>query len=459
MLSYDPSAAIGLLTKRHPKDLKRELLDARREVARDVELFNSGGQVPQAKEPLDAGFIEYPSRLLKGEVADGTVDQIQTIADHLRQNTDSVVSLGIGGSYMGAKALFDALCHRCHNELPKERRSGPRIYFEGHNVDSDKQAELLEVLKLRSDERWGIVVISKSGGTLETAAAFRVFRDALVQAAGDDSSNLIAPVTGASGKLRSLATALGIPDSHVLPVPDGIGGRFSILTPVGLLPAAIMGLDIKQILQGAADMTTRFFDADPGDNPVLDFVATCRLFEVDEGMPIRILSTWGDRLEAVGFWYDQLLAESLGKEERGPTPLTVVNTRDLHSRGQQHQEGARDRIITNVRIEGTNREPVVLSDVPDSLNDDQLNAYAGTSLPTIQKAAFDGTNKAYADDKRPTADITLPELNEYALGELFQMLMLATVVEGRLIEINPYGQPGVEAYKRNMKANLDNPRG
>ena len=187
---------------------------------------------------------------------------------------------------------------------------------------------------------------------------------------------------------------------------------------------------------------------------MLDFVGIGHLFEFDQNMPLRILSTWGDRLEAVGLWYDQLLAESLGKHERGPTPLTVVNTRDLHSRGQQHQEGARDRIITNVRVQKPNREPVTIPKFDDSNNQDQLNAYAGTSMDTVLKAAFDGTNQAYADDGRPTADIVLPELNEYALGELFQMLMLSTVVEGRLVGTNPYGQPGVEAYKRNMIANL-----
>ena len=453
MLQYDASAAIELLSKQQPADIASELIAARDEVTADLQIFNSGGEVPDVKQPLDAGFIEYPAKLLSDEITVGSLDQIDSIAEQLRSRTDSIVSLGIGGSYMGAKAVFDALCHRCHNELPKDLRSGPRVYFEGHNVDNDKQVELLELLEARSDENWGIVVISKSGGTLETATAFRVFKDALAKKAGDDAASLIAPITGAEGKLRSLSRSLAIPDAQVLPVPDGIGGRFSILTPVGLLPAAIMGLDIRQLLQGAADMTKRFFEADPGDNPVLDFVAVCRLFEANEGMPLRILSTWGDRLEAVGLWYDQLLAESLGKKEQGPTPLTVVNTRDLHSRGQQHQEGARDRIITNVRIAKTNRDAIVMPE--DALNDDQLNKYAGTSLETIQRAAFDGTNKAYADDKRPTADITLPELNEYALGELFQMLMLATVVEGRLTGINPYGQPGVEAYKKNMTAILD----
>lgn len=455
MLKYIPANSINLLHVRQPQDLRKRLELARQEIVADLEIYNSNSTPPVHKLPLDAGFIEYPQRLIENAISDGSVDQIQTVASELRDQVGSVVSLGIGGSYMGARSLFDSLCHRCHNELQAEERNGPRIYFEGHNVDSDKQSELIDLLRSRDEEAWGIVVISKSGGTLETASAFRVFYNELVASAGQEAANRVIPITGARGKLRSLSEAMGIPSNRILPVPDGIGGRFSILTPVGLLPAAVMGLDIGQLLQGAADMTKRFFEAEPGDNPVMDYVSVAHLFEVDQNMPLRILSTWGDRLEAVGLWYDQLLAESLGKHERGPTPLTVVNTRDLHSRGQQHQEGARDRIVTNVRIEKTQRTPVEIPLMDDSLNQDGLNTYAGTSIDQIQQAAFHGTNKAYADDGRPTADILLPELNEYALGELFQMLMLATVLEGRLVGTNPYGQPGVEAYKKNMKANLD----
>ncbi len=460
MLQYDPSAATDLLYVRKPHHIESRLLRAREEVANDLRLFNSGQQPPVHKLPLDAGFIEYPQRLLDGQIEDGGLDHIQQVADHLKNSVDTVVSLGIGGSYMGARAIFEALCHRHHNVRTRDQRGGvPRVYFEGHNVDNDSQRDLLDVLPAEfsegPDDRWGMIVISKSGGTLETAAAFRVFREALDAASGGKTSDLCVPITGTTGKLRDVARQMGIPESQMLPVPDGIGGRFSILTAVGLLPAAVMGVDIRALLQGAADMTRRFFEAAPGENPVLDFVAVGHLFEVDRKMPVRVLSTWGDRLESVGLWYDQLLAESLGKHERGATPLTVVNTRDLHSRGQQHQEGARDRIITNVLVRKPTRPPVTLPAADDSLNQDQLNAYAGISLSDIQQAAFSGTNKAYADDERPTADIILPQLDAHALGELFQMLMLATALEGRLININPYGQPGVEAYKRNMKAILD----
>ncbi|MEZ6064210.1 MAG: glucose-6-phosphate isomerase [Planctomycetaceae bacterium] len=167
-------------------------------------------------------------------------------------------------------------------------------------------------------------------------------------------------------------------------------------------------------------------------------------------MNIRVLSTWGNRLEAAGLWYDQLLAESLGKAEKGATPLTIVNTRDLHSRGQQHQEGARDRIITNVTIAAPSSPVVSVPVVPESENQDGLNKLTRRELPGLLDAAIEGTNQAYCDADRPTADIRLQQLDAHALGQLLQMLMLATVVEGRLIGINPYGQPGVEDYKRNM---------
>jgi glucose-6-phosphate isomerase len=206
------------------------------------------------------------------------------------------------------------------------------------------------------------------------------------------------------------------------------------------------------LLRGAADMNERFRTASVGENPVLDYVAVCHALEEKQGMDVRILSTWGKKLEAAGLWYDQLLSESLGKHERGALPLTIVNTSDLHSRGQQHQEGKRDKLITNVIVEKTSKSPVA---IPELAGDaDSLNKYAGKTIPTVLSAAIAGTNKAYADAKRPTADIHLPELTAYEMGELLQMLMLATAVEGRLIGINPYGQPGVEAYKQNMNAIL-----
>jgi glucose-6-phosphate isomerase len=260
---------------------------------------------------------------------------------------------------------------------------------------------------------------------------------------------LVVPVTGTSGKLFDLAKGLGCRETF--PVPDGVGGRFSVLSAVGLLPVALLGLDIEKMLKGAAAVNEHFRTAAPEENVVLQFVGVCHLME-EAGCDVRILSTWGKRLESFGLWYDQLLAESLGKQERGALPLTVVNTRDLHSRGQQHQEGKRDKLITNLIVERPQGDPVLIG--RRELDQDKLNELADKTLPDVMTAAIAGTNKAYRDDNRPTADLRIPRLDEFTLGQLFQMMMLATVAEGRLIGINPYGQPGVEAYKKNMNAIL-----
>lgn len=456
-LRYDPSAALSLLDSGRLESLGESLNAARAETVADVELFESGGEVPSEKDPLDAGFINFPRQLLDEFEADASGSQLGRIistAERLRAEVDRVVLLGIGGSYMGARALFEALCHPYHNELSREARGGvPRVSFEGNNVDNDALSGLLGMLPNSPDclreitDRWATVVISKSGGTLETALAFRLFRQAIegyFGAGSDELRRMIVPVTGEVGKLRSITDEQQY-ESH-FPIPDGIGGRFSIFTAVGLLPAAILGLDVKALLQGAADLTDRFRTAPVGENPVLDYTGVCHLFE-NQGAKIRLLSTWGKKLEAAGLWYDQLLSESLGKEEKGATPITVVNTRDLHSRGQQHQEGCRDKLITNVIVESTSSPAIPVPEFAS--NQDDLNRYSTKTVPDVLSAAIQGTNEAYAGVDRPTADLILPAVTEHTMGQFFQLLMLATVVEGRMIGINPYGQPGVEAYKKN----------
>jgi len=312
---------------------------------------------------------------------------------------------------------------------------------------------LLDLLEGADD--WALVVISKSGGTLETAVAFRIFFQALKHVCANHPEKLrrrVVPITGRTGKLRALARRLGLSDQDMFDIPEGVGGRFSVFTPVGLLPAAILGLDVVALLEGAAAMNDRFRNAPALDCPPLAYAGMSHLMELRRGATIRVLSTWGKRLEAVGLWYDQLLAESLGKQCAGATPLTVVNTRDLHSRGQQHQEGRRDKLITNVYVEQCQREALRIGQW--ETDEDDLNQYAEKTLPDVLAAAFTGTNEAYAADGRRTATIRLPRLDEFSLGQLLQMLMIATVVEGRLIGINPYGQPGVEAYKNRMVAIL-----
>ena len=459
LISYDPRGVFlpeHGITPEQLADLAGHLDEARDEVLADAQLWADGVEPSADKDPLDAGFHELPDRLLgdfRSHGANSELARIKAAADRLSAEAQSVVVLGIGGSYMGARALLEACCHQYYNEVePAMRRGRPRIYFEGNNVDNDALLDLQRLLQSRGDQ-WGLVCISKSGGTLETAAAFRILLHDLKASLGKDASQLakyVIPVTGNSGKLFDLSKAIGC--QEVFEVPDGVGGRFSVLSAVGLMPAALLGLDIERLLMGAAAMNEHFRNNGPATNIVLQYVGVCHLMEELRGCYTRVLSTWGKRLEAAGLWYDQLLAESLGKNEVGALPLTVVNTRDLHSRGQQHQEGARDKLITNLIVDSPSRGAIKVGS--SDLNQDGLNELAAKSIPDILAAAIEGTNQAYREASRPTADIHLPQLDEYTLGQFFQFMMLATVVEGRLIGINPYGQPGVEAYKKNMNAIL-----
>jgi glucose-6-phosphate isomerase len=467
--AWTPLAEIqtrNLLRPERVEAVKQQLMQIKQQVASERQMENP----PQKLLPLDSGFIDLPTKLMdryrrKGESSE--VGQILSAANKLKDEVDRVVVLGIGGSYLGARALFDALCHSYHNELPDRMRMGrPRLYFEGNNVDNDSLQDLLDLFEntcvdpAMREERWGAVVISKSGGTIETAAAYRIIRAELMRYYGHNGESLrrhIVPITGAAGKLRELCLADGFPENEILRIPDNVGGRYSVFSAVGLLPAAIVGLDVPALLLGASTMTQRFLSEPFERNPVLQYAAVNHLVSTELGKNTRVLAVWSKKLEALGLWYDQLLAESLGKQGLGPTPLTVVNTRDLHSRGQQHQEGARDKIINNLYVRGTRHAPIQIG-MADR-NEDDLNQFARRTMPDIMSAAHRGTNQAYADVARPTTDILLPSLSEHTMGQLMQMLMLSTVIEGRLLGVNPYGQPGVEAYKKNMIGILKDAKG
>ena len=451
------------ITQAQIDGLTQSLEAARAEVFADLKMFADGADVPEEKNPLDAGFHEMPERILdeyQSNREGSELGRILAVAAKLRERVDKVVVLGIGGSYMGARALMETCCQPYHNELTRAERGGrPRMYFEGNNVDNDWTQGLLQFLRNHStgdgpEGKWGIVVISKSGGTLETAAAFRQFLAELESLVGRDNlPDYVVPVTGESGKLASLADEIGCQDRFL--VPDGVGGRFSVLSAVGLLPAAILGIDVVALLEGAAAMNGQFRTQPLGSNPVLDYVAVNHLLEKERGVDVRVLSVWSKSLESAGFWYDQLLAESLGKAGRGALPLTCLNSRDLHSRAQQHQEGAFDKVMNNVIVDSWRQDHLPIGH--SEWNQDQLNELADKTLPEIMTAAIEGTNQAYREDNRPTTNINLPAADEAALGQLFQMLMLTTVVEGRLMGINPYGQPGVEKYKKNMNQLLRQP--
>lgn len=456
LLRFDPSSAFIPNTGLEPADVAslEPTLEMHRDEICDTDVKMLSGQlpIPAEKQPLDAAFYLMPERLLadyEAQRAESELGRILAVTKVLMADVDRVVVLGIGGSYLGAKALMDSCCQPYFNELTRgERGSRPRIYFEGNNLDNDASQGLLNLLgahrgqaATRVEDSWGVVVISKSGSRLETASAFRQYLSALEVSCGGDREKVrqrMIPVTGDSGKLHSLATELGCPE--IFAVPAGVNGRFSVLSAVGLVPAALMGINVMKLLEGAKAMNEHFRTTPAAQNIVLQYAAVNHLMEIKRGATMRVLSVWSQALESAGKWYDQLLAESLGKGLKGATPLTTVNTRDLQSRHQQHHAGRRDKLVNNVIVEKYRFDVLPLGNrCSDS---DSLNDLAVKTLPDVLATEIAGTNQALRDDGRPTTSLYMPRVDEFCMGQYFQMLMLATVVEGRLLGINPYGQSG-----------------
>jgi glucose-6-phosphate isomerase len=443
------------------KELLPRLLQCRSQVAAEREVRNAAAEGP----PLEAGFIDLPQSLLdqhrrKGEQSE--LGRTVALATRLREEADRVVFLAAGGSSLGGRALFEALKSRHHNELPPENRLGvPRLYFAGTSADNDALQELLDLLQItcvdpeRREERWAVVCISKSGTTLEPAVALRVFRREAAEYYGLRSpwlTRLFAAVTGPGSKLRELFKAYGHGEADVLTIPDNVGSRFSVFSPAGLLPAAVLDLDVRALLLGAATMTKRFLEEPFERNPVLQLAAVNHLMTEELHKPLRVLSVWSEKLEGVGRWYDHLISASLGKQSRGPTPLTAVQTGERSGRGQQLQEGPRDRVVNNLVVKSPRSVPILIQ-MADH-NEDDLNAVSRKGLPDVTAAALRTTFSAHFDVGRPGAELVVPALSEHTMGQLLQLLMLATVVEGRLLGINPYGQPAVEVAKRSLRERL-----
>lgn len=464
LAEWNPSAelkATHFLQPARLKELIPRALQVRSQVAAERDLDKAQSEA----QSLEAGFIDLPQKTLddfRRQDTQSLLGHVFRLGTHLREQLDRVIILGTGGVCLGPQALFRSLRSTFHNELPLEARPGlPRLYFEDNNVDNDALRDLLELLEntcvdpeLRA-ERWGLVVISKSGSTLETAAALRVFqRDAreYYSSRSDRLKKFFVAVTGPEGKLRARCKAEGVADEDLLTIPSSVGDLYSVFTPAGLLPAAVMGLDLRALLLGAAAMTKLFLEEPFERNPVLQFAAINYLMSEESHKPVRVMSVWSKKLEALGLWYEHLVAGSLSKQGRGPVPMTALQTRDLHSRGQQHQEGRRDRMINSLVVKTPASTPIEVG-VSDR-NEDGLNALGRTTLPNIVEAARTAVAQASADSGRPSADIMVPTISEHTMGQLMQMLMLATVVEGRLMGVNPYGQPGVEAYRRRLQENL-----
>ncbi len=388
------------------------------------------------------GWVNLPSSISAAEIAD-----IKATAQKMKQLCEVVVVIGIGGSYLGAKAVIDALSDSFAQLKP---HNNPLVVFAGQNIGEDYLTELQGVLKNR---KWGIVVISKSGTTTEPAIAFRILKaDCEAQFGKKESVERIVAITDAKrGALRTLADQEGY-KTYV--IPDNVGGRFSVLTPVGLLPIAIAGFDIEQLVGGAAEMEkSTGADIDFEQNPSAMYAAV-RNALYKKGKGIELTANYNPKLHFFAEWWKQLYGESEGKEQKGIFPASVDFTSDLHSMGQYIQQGQRCLFETVISIEKPNSSLQIPS---DAANLDGLNFLSGKHIDEVNKMAELGTILAHVDGGVPNIRISIPKLDEFNLGQLIYFYELACGISGYILDVNPFDQPGVEAYKKNMFALLDKP--
>ena len=387
------------------------------------------------------GWVDLPTR-----TPEELIDNINTTARDLRHHCDTVVCIGIGGSYLGAKAVIEALS----NSFAPYRKTDkfPHVLFAGQNIGEDYMFELQDYLR---DKTFGIIVISKSGTTTEPAIAFRVLKAQLEEQVGvEEARKRIVAITDAKrGALRQLATQEGY---KTFVIEDSVGGRFSVLSPVGLLPIAVAGYDIRALMEGAAFMQRNSINANATNPAAVYAAARNQLYR--EGKKIEILVNYNPKLHFLGEWWKQLYGESEGKNHKGIFPAAVDNSTDLHSMGQWIQDGERTIFETVLTVAEVAHQVVIPSDSQDL---DGLNYIAGKRIDYVNKMAEMGTRLAHIDGGVPNLTITLPRVDEFCLGQLIYFFEKACGISGYLLGVNPFNQPGVEDYKRNMFALLKKP--
>ncbi|HEY5533451.1 MAG TPA: glucose-6-phosphate isomerase [Ignavibacteria bacterium] len=384
------------------------------------------------------GWLDLPASTAKE-----AINKIKNAAEKLKEKSKFIVVIGIGGSYLGARAVIDALSDNMNFSLKKKERENPLILYAGQNISEDYLADMLKFLENRD---YSLIVISKSGTTTEPALAFRLFKKHLIYKYGkNEAKERILSVTGKEkGALKKLSDAEGY---ETFAIPDDIGGRFSVLTPVGLLPIAAAGINIDEILEGAKYMQNFLLSEKSLDKNSADLYAVLRNLLYSKGKMIEILANYNPSLNYFTEWWKQLYGESEGKEGKGIFPVGVNNTTDLHSMGQMIQEGTRNIFETVIWIEKTKKEV----EVPyDDSNLDEINYLAGKRINEINEKAMLGTVMAHIEGGVPNLRINIPELNGYYLGEMIYFFEKACAVSGYLLDVNPFNQPGVEAYKKNM---------
>ena len=390
------------------------------------------------------GWIDLPVDYDKEEFA-----RIKKAAEKIQSDSEVLVVIGIGGSYLGARAAIEFLRHGFYNNLTKEARKTPEIYYAGNSISGTYLKGLVDVI---GDRDFSVNIISKSGTTTEPAIAFRVFKAMLEEKYGKEGAakRIYATTDKAKGALKNLATEEGY---ETFVVPDDVGGRFSVLTAVGLLPIAVSGADIDKLMEGAAEGRKLALEKDFAENDALQYAAIRNIL-LRKGKTIEVLANYEPACHYVSEWWKQLYGESEGKDQKGIFPAAVDLTTDLHSMGQFIQDGSRLMFETVMNIE-TSREEVVIGEEPVDL--DGLNYLAGKNMDFVNKSAMNGTILAHTDGNVPNLMVNIPEQNEFYLGELFYFFEFAVGVSGYLLGVNPFNQPGVESYKKNMFALLGKP--
>ncbi len=390
------------------------------------------------------GWIDLPVDYDKEEFA-----RIKKAAEKIQNDSEVLLVIGIGGSYLGARAAIEFLGHSFANIVDKSIRKSPEIYFCGNSISSTYLKHLMDVI---GDRDFSINMISKSGTTTEPAIAFRVFKAILEQKYGKEEAakRIYATTDKARGSLKNLANEEGY---ETFVVPDDVGGRFSVLTAVGLLPIAVSGADIDKLMEGAASGRKRALEASFEENDALQYAALRNIL-LRKGKTIEILANYEPSVHYISEWWKQLYGESEGKDQKGIFPASVDLTTDLHSMGQYIQDGARIIFETVLNVEKS-REEIIIGEEPVDL--DGLNYLAGQTVDFVNKSAMNGTILAHTDGQVPNFVVNIPEVNEFYLGELFYMFEFACGVSGYLLGVNPFNQPGVESYKKNMFALLGKP--
>jgi glucose-6-phosphate isomerase len=397
-----------------------------------------------AERAAGLGWLQWPETYDVEEFR-----RLEETAARIRDGFDAVVVVGIGGSYLGAKAAMAMLGHAFHNQLPRDRRRGPEMYFAGHQLGSLYMAQLLDMLEGKD---FAVIVVSKSGTTTEPAAAFRLLRDRLEQAWGkEEAARRIFVVTDPQkGALRAMAERIGYTS---FAIPPDVGGRYSVLTPAGLLPIAASGIDINEMMRGARSAMEDLADRSLEQNPALQY-AVIRNLLYRKGMAVELFVSYEPSLAYFAEWWKQLFGESEGKDGKGLFPASAQFTTDLHSLGQYIQEGRRHLFETVLRV----NDPGADIPLPSASDDgDGLGFLAGRTLEDINRRALEGTVLAHVDGGVPNLIVDIPALTPYWFGYLVYFFEKSCALSGMLLGVNPFDQPGVEAYKTNMFALLGKP--